>query len=177
MLVEHHEYFRVGYDALAAFVDNLSAFCKRLKWAKLETICSRACLIRLEKSGDVHVRFYTDNFWLQNEADQSKNFVLFRRMLPEETFVDVTFDGRYVDCERKNDVLMIPLSLNAKQEAEIRVEHGKFNGRTVDFRQSRARELRVFIRRYLSECRDNYVDRNLFLKRIGEKARKLFAGM
>jgi hypothetical protein len=175
LLVEHHGYFRAGYDSIAALVDKLNSFCQRLKWTNLESICSRACMIRFAESGDAHLRFYTDNFWMQNNADQPQNFVLFRRLSPKEPFAGVRINGQRGDCYQENEFLIIPLHLNAKQEAEIRVDRGKFDARAVSFRQGPMRDVRVFIRRHLSECRDNYVDRNLFLSRIWANAQNLFS--
>ena len=177
LLVEHHSFFRNGYSALTEFVDKLNSLDRRLEWTSLAKICSRTCLKRVAENGEVHVLFYTDRFWLQNDTDRHKNYLLFRRVLPEDSLTGVKINGQLVDFEQKTEALKIPLFLNTGQAAEVRIERGEFKPVAVSFKQMRMHNAwdRVFIRRLLSEWRDNYLDKNLFLSRMASNARRLFA--
>src|SRR5207248_2798636 len=49
LAVEHHGYFRDGYQSLHAFVQDLSRLDARLEWTTVGNICSQACLTRVAK--------------------------------------------------------------------------------------------------------------------------------
>jgi hypothetical protein len=175
LVVEHHGYFRDGYDALVEIVEKLSALDGRLEWARLGEICSRTCLKRLAENGDIHVKFYTDRFWLRNNADYPQNYLLFRQQLPEEPLKGVTIDGRHVDYNQGVDVLKVPLCLDAGQEVEIQVRSGKFDEPAMSFPRARIHNGRVFVRRLLSEFRDNYMGKSGYLSRMASSTQNLFA--
>ena len=173
LIVEHHGFFRNGYGVLTDFVDKMNSLEKRLEWSGLAEICSRASLKRVDENGDVHVKFYADLFRLQNDTDRPQNYLLFRRVLSEEPLSGVTINGLHVEFEKETDALKIPLSLNARQVAEIRVERGKFDETPMSYRQGRIHNGKVFVRRLLSEFRDNYVDKSPLLNGVVTRARHL----
>jgi hypothetical protein len=175
LLVEHHSFFRDGYEPLTEFVDTLNSLESGLKWANLANICSQTCLKRVAENGDVHVKFYADRFWLQNDTDRRQKYILFRRVVSEEPLTDVTINGRRVECQQENEALKIHLSLNAREAAEIKIERGKFDETAISYRQGRVYNSKVFFRRLLSEFRDNYVDKSPFLNGVANRARDMIA--
>ena len=88
----------------------------------------------------------------------------------------VTVNGHPVDVCQEVDGGKVFLSLGAGQAAEIRIDHGQFEPMAVSGRQDRVYKAKVFIRRSLSEFRDNYLDRSRFLSKSASSARHLFAG-
>lgn len=163
LVVEHHGFFRDGYAPLAEIVNKLYSLDERLQWANLETTCSQACLKKVAEDGSIHVLFFTDRFCLRNETGQPQQYVLFRRALPEEAVKAVTVNGRPVDIGREADVVKTRLSLNHGEAVIIEVGHDGIEPITEPGRQNRMYKAKVFVRRSLSEFRDNYVDTNAFL--------------
>ena len=157
LLVEHHSFFRKGYDALAETIESLHRMEPRLQWTNLATICSRACLKRVAESGEVHVQFFTDRFQLRNEASQPQQYVLFRqRLLGPMT--EVTLNGRLVDVRRNGNGVSVQLKLAAGEVAEIRivdVDRQPEVG-TASPKPRLRYQAGVFVRRRLSELRDNW---------------------
>jgi hypothetical protein len=158
LLVEHHSFFRDGYVKLAEFVGRLNTLEKQLEWTTLAKIISRACLKKVAENGDVHIKFYADGFWLQNDTDRPQNYVLFRRVVPEEPLTRVTINGCHTDSTQEANCLKIRLSLYAGQTAEVRIQRDKVDPVAIPFKQKKIQRARVFIRRRLCEFRDNYVD-------------------
>jgi len=131
-----------------------------------------------EKNGcgrDIHVQFFTDQFRLRNNTGQPQNYVLFRRQLPEEPLKGVTINGDLADYVQEADALRISLSLNQGQAADVKVERGTFDPVSLSLKPERTDNTRVFIRRRLSEFRDNYVDRNRVLSRLASCVRHFLA--
>lgn len=173
LAVEHHGYFRGGYGPLEDFVARVNALDERLEWTNLATICSRGCLTRTAEDGDVYVRFYTSRFWLKNDGTQTRKYVLLRRQTTDGPLPSVTINGSERECQQQDGYLRMSLSLDAGQGAEIRILSGGPD--SADFSQShtRIRKARVWIRRSLSEFRDNFVDTNRVLRGMVSVAREL----
>jgi glycosyltransferase involved in cell wall biosynthesis len=173
LAVEHHGYFRDGYNALETFIARVNALEERLEWTNLATICSCACLTRTSEGGDVYVRFYTNRFWLKNDGTQTRRYILLRRQTPDGPSPSVTINGHGRDYNLEDGNLKIRLSLDAGQAAEIRVLSGGPGSADFSPPQTTIHNARVRIRRALSVFRDNYVDTNRVLSGIVSAARDL----
>ena len=161
LVVEHHGYFRNGYEVVGHFVNRLNELDSRLVWSNLATICSRACLSRVTPNGDVHVRFYTNRFHLTNSGTRTQTYVLFRRRTSEGTLPSVTVNGHRWVREQKANSLTISLSLDAGQMAAIRVfPDVPADDAASAWKPTDIHNAKIFVRRILSEVRDNYVDTN-----------------
>jgi hypothetical protein len=165
LLVEHHGFFREGYEGLAQAVDRLNRLDGRLRWTNLGTICSHACLTRLADNGEVHVLFFTNRFRFRNESDRPKHFTLTRRTSEQERVKGFLINGLPVDIARHNGWIRARILLDAGELAEVEV-HRDQPGMTKTPPPNRLHHARVFVRRRLSEFRDNYLDRSRFLSRI-----------
>jgi peptidoglycan/xylan/chitin deacetylase (PgdA/CDA1 family) len=163
LLVGHHGYFRKGYEGLAEFVDKLNALDGRLEWTNLANICTRACLTKRAERGEIYVRFYTDTFWLQNNARRNRTYVLFRRQVPEKSVTCVTVNGQFADFGQEADWLKIQLALGALESAEIRIEYGGSEQAAITSAPMLMHNIKTLVRRFLSEFRDNYLDTNWLL--------------
>ena len=158
LLVEHHSFFRAGYDALAETIETLHRLEPRLQWANPATVCSRACWKRVAEDGDVHVLFFTDRFELRNETSQPQQYVLIRHGLPESGTV-VSGDGRRLDVRDEGDGVKARLLLGAGEVAEIKIKDGQPKAVSPPYTPCLMYQAGVFMRRSLSEFRDNYLDR------------------
>lgn len=158
LAVQHHGYFRNGYQELEMFVTGVKALDKRIEWANLGELCSRACLTRTARSGDVYVRFYTRRFWFRNNATQTRRYILLRRRMRGGPPPSVAVDGKESDCEEEDGNLRISLSLDPGQTADIQVLPDDFDSFGSSRRQPEVHNPRVWVRRALCEFRDNYLD-------------------
>ncbi|MGB2715281.1 MAG: hypothetical protein WBC51_13945 [Vicinamibacterales bacterium] len=155
--VEHHGYFRDGYDALSTFVDRLNGLDNRLEWTNLATICSRACLTRDAGNGETWVRFFTPRFQLQNPTSTTTKYVLFIRRTDGASRATVTVDGRDWTVDRSGAELRIGIELAAGQGAQIAVSTGA-EALPLPWKGTAIHRMKVGVRRRLGEFRDNYVD-------------------
>jgi hypothetical protein len=177
LLVEHHGFFRNGYETLAEFVERLNSLNGGVEWSNLAKICSSVCLKRVAENGDIHVRFYADQFLLKNDTERPQIYSLFQEIVSGEEITGVRANDRHVRYEMEKGSLKICLSLNPRETAEVVVERSRLGTVALSFRERRMHEarLRIFIRRHLSEYRDNYVEKNRFLRGMVYKGRKLLS--
>jgi len=164
LIVEHHGYFSQGYDALAETIEKVHRLDSRLQWSNPATICSRACWKRVAEDGDVHILFFTDRFELRNETSSPQKYVLIRHGLSEPDTA-VTINGRRVNVRQDGVGLRVQLLLGGGEAAEIRVEGGQPEVVVPHPAPRPMYQVGVFIRRCLSEFRDNYWDMNPFVSR------------
>jgi poly-beta-1,6-N-acetyl-D-glucosamine synthase len=158
LVVEHHGYFRQDTAAIEAFAADLNSLDERLEWTSLATICSRACLTRTTKNGDVCMRFYTNRFQLKNNSTETRKFTLIRQWASKRLPPTVTVNGREGCSEREEGQLRILLSLDAGKTADINVLCSKANFGSTLSEETVVRHAWVSARRLLSEFRDNHVD-------------------
>lgn len=166
LAVEHHSYFRDGYRSLEEFVAGLHALAPRIEWTSLETICSRACQLRALENGDLQVRFYTNQFQLENDTGRNQNYDLFRLLPPDEGLPSVTVEGRQQKCEREANSLKIRISLTPGQAADVRVVAPQADRVESVVSETLAHNVSVGLRRLLCELRDNYIHTNPVVQRF-----------
>ena len=174
LMVEHHTYFRNGYEALGSFVKRLNALDEEVEWGDLATVCSRTCLKKLTANGDVHLRFYTHRFRLTNSETQTRTYLLSRQRTSQGPLPVVTVDGRHWARQQQNGSLEIPLSLHPGQTADIRIlsEHSARTA-ALSWRPTSIHNGKVLVRRLLCEFRDNHVETNWLLGGLLSSAQKL----
>lgn len=176
LLVEHHGYFRNGYAPLTDTVRKINGVEGRIQWGRLSTICSEACLQRRAENGDVHVRFYTDRFQLQNNSRQPQRFLLIRRGMPPAALPNVAIDGSKVQSEFDAGELRFTTELRPGQSVAIQVQCPNKCQSVPQSRRKPVRQAAVFLRRHLSEFRDNYLDRSALASRVTSQVRNRLVG-
>ena len=175
LLVEHHTYFRDGYHLVAECIDKINSLDKRLEWTSLASICTHTCLRRVSSNGDEHVKFFTNRFWIENDSERPKQYVLHRQQSPEDPVTGVTINGRQANYTQAGHCVKIFLPLVSGQGAEVRVQFGDLDMVPAHRGRNATYSARVFVRRCLSEFRDNYVDTNSVLRKIKPVVRYFFA--
>jgi hypothetical protein len=171
LLVEHHGFFRNGYDALAEVVEKLNTMEPRLEWMNLSTLCASACLKRQTENGEILVRFYTKEFTIRNDSEVARKYSLIRPGVADDPVAEIRVNGSPVEFKQEEGIVNAPISLAAGETANVRVSR-----RTPDTEfiwKEKAGQTTVFLRRVLSEFRDNHVDKSPFLSRMASTVRNL----
>jgi hypothetical protein len=174
LLVEHHGYFGDGYAALRDAVRQLDTMQEGLAWDSLGEVCTRACVKRMVPHGEIHIRFYCDRFRYRNDCDQTQACVFCRYFVNGAIPNAVIVNGTATACGYEDGFLRIPHSLTPGQAVEIRIERDRPAPLALPT-VSRPEGARVFLRRKLSEIRDNHVQTNRTLNALASMAGTLLA--
>jgi hypothetical protein len=158
LLVEHHGYFRAGYEALASTVEQVQRFEPEVRWSNLAAACSGACWQRAGERGETWVQFFTDRFGLRNEGKEARDYHLVRRGLGDGRGLTVTVDGERVEVVREEQRVRFRVTLAPGASAAVEVRRASAAPAPAARRPERMHGAKVFLRRSLSEFRDNYVD-------------------
>ena len=171
LVVEHHGYFRNGYRDLREFVKQLNELDERLEWRNLAAVCSRACLQRVGPDAEIQVRFYTNRFQLENRGAKSERFLLIRNWQNGGRLPKTTLNAKAIVPVQKEDCLTIAVSLQPGETANIKVvPDDRDRTLPVTWKSMKGQSAKVFVRRILSEFRDNHLETNRFLSGLVTKA-------
>jgi hypothetical protein len=165
-LVEHHGFFRNGCDALATTVARLRRIEPAIKWMSPAAACRRACLRRVAEDRVTEVKFFTDRFTLQNDSAARQTVRLVRFASSGGSVNSVLIDDKSVDLQRNANGIRMECSVEAGGQAGVNIEFARERDAGGLARPvARSYQAKVFVRRILSEFRDNYLDRARSLKR------------
>jgi len=159
LLVEHHGYFRHGYEEIADFASRVNALDERISWHGLGYVLDRASLSKTGPGPDLHMKLYAHNAWIAGETEQERLYRISKADANNLRVQAVTLSGKPVPFTRDGDTLT--LSLRPAKGASSRIEIAFENpwGES-DIKYRLLEYMKVFARRHLTEIRDNYVSRS-----------------
>jgi hypothetical protein len=171
LAVEHHGFFRHGYQPLEEFVERLHEIEPQLQWTNLGTICTRAFVKRHVSEREIHVRFFTSRFTFTNCGAHTCEFVLCRRLSEDTASPVVTVNGRERECRILDGQLRITVCLKPNETVAVNLESPHTPLVESSWERTSVYNARVWIRRHLCEIRDDFIQTNRTLRAIAAKRR------
>lgn len=167
LIVEHHQYLADGCKKLEEFVGELHRCEPGLSWPTLSSQLTRSCMMRRLSDDSFNVRFFTSRFQFKN-AQASKCRFLLEKDEPDVSIIrKVLVDGESVTYKSSESVIQLEVEAGAGDRKVIEIlDHprrsmpAKRSGVTYSFG--------VFVRRGLSEFRDNALSRHPVLLRAAK---------
>jgi len=173
LLVEHHGYFKAGYEPLASFVRNINRLADGLAWVPLGQALTAHALFRPLGPGRYAARFFTPAFQLRNPAAIRASFLLEKSEM--EGAVDhVAINGRRVDFTVRSGVLACEAELGPGEACRVKVAYHETP--TTSCTLSLRYRGSAAARRYLSEIRDNYLARSERLLSLATRLKNVAQG-
>lgn len=159
-IVEHHDYFRHGYASLQEFLRMLQSMEPQLEWGSLHQCCTRAHLIRKRKDEVREVRYFTNKFTLTNSSDTTKTYELINEGASPTAKRVAFIDGEPLKSATQGDDRgAVCLELRPGESAVVSLEESCLDPRNYNRRASSLEATRFFVRRFLSDVRDDYVSK------------------
>jgi hypothetical protein len=165
LLVEHHHYFYDGCKHLEEFVTALRNLEPALTWPTLCSQLTRTCIMRVLSSDSVGVQFFTRRFRLENTDENRRRFRLAKYEPDASAIRGVLADGISVPFVCDDNQLELELEVDPGQSQDIEVLDYPPPPRCVP-RTGLLYSTGVFVRRALSEFRDNTLSRHPNLLRL-----------
>ncbi len=172
MIVEHHEVFQ-SPESLLEVVANINSLVPDIRWANLTTIVSNSFLARREDDRTIHVRPYAELVQVSNDSSSSKDYLIEWPDSFEGSSVESiveTGTGR-TEQEINQLGLRIAAEIAPNSFRTFSLVHRDVfpSGKSLGYR----RHARAFVRRRLSEIRDNYLSKNHRLLRFAKTMQRL----
>jgi hypothetical protein len=158
LIVEHHQDFE-DEERLIALVEQISSAVPEIQWSSLATVTSQSLLYRRAPDGLQEFRAYAGTVKIPIDASADRCCsVEWRVSMDPAEIAGVAANGRPCSFERIEGSLRTTIELSAGQSVTLAVIHapGDPDQRTLDLRW----KAKAFLRRRLSEFRDNYLYRN-----------------
>jgi hypothetical protein len=171
LVVEHHEYFRDGCEALEKFVEGLYHIEPALSWPTLTAQLTRSCLQRTLSDGSTEVQFFTKKFQLAGDGWGSGRLLLSKHEPDSALIQAVLVDGTSVPYSIKNGFLKLELQADPTQVRNIEIVD-QSQPRWQDSEFGITHNAGVLLRRGLSEFRDTTLARHAGLLSIAQRIAK-----
>jgi hypothetical protein len=168
LIVEHHGYFKNGYDEVGDFMRRLNALEPRLSWEPLgQALCGTA-LYKKTGAATAQVRFHTHRVTLRNPFPARTTFSFSLRLSSTTSRAPLIRSEARIAYQLDGDVLSGEFELAAGAETTLEVisSHEHHVPRPAPGLRYGAS---VAARRYLSEFRDKYLARNERLLALSRK--------
>jgi hypothetical protein len=169
---EHHDTFE-NPNYLVEGVDRINAVSRDIVWSNLETAVSKSFLRRRSEDGTVHIQAYSSTVAIANNSESVERYCVewdrqdqsaaFEQVLCERTAcpkVDVKDEGISAVTE------LAPHTLK-QFSAVFRNPDMTLGSLGIGW------DTKAFVRRRLSEVRDNYLSRNRHVLRLAKSAKSL----
>jgi hypothetical protein len=168
ILVEHHGFFKDQHRALKEFVGQLDATCPTVQWSGLNALVCRTFQRRRVTPDTFEIRFFTDQFLLENPDPESRMFRFRRRFSGSASIESVTVDDIEISFTKEGEFLCFEARLNGSASASVHVHRcGSQNrgGASLGWKY----KMGVAMRRFLSEFRDDWLARNQTFLRLANR--------
>jgi hypothetical protein len=172
-IVEHHDVFRRA-ESLAEVASMINSIAPEIHWSNLETAVMNSALKRRTPDGLFNVRAYSGTVRITNDGDSIERFSVEWSRAGQCSFVEqVLRDGAPDDSFAVDDSgIGLSVDMAPRSSQTLSVMYGnEFSG----FRRLGLQwEAKAFLRRRLSEVRDNYVSKNQHLLTIAKTLQRRF---
>jgi hypothetical protein len=159
LIVEHHAIFK-DPEALAELVNRANAFVPEIQWSSLRTAIENSWLGRRAEDGEMEVRIFSKTSRISNATATPQRYAV---EWPERGAPDIEkieLDGAICKYARGDDgSARFPLTLAPGESRLVSVVHENKFG-ISDANTTFGWAAKAFMRRRLSEIRDNHLSRN-----------------
>jgi len=170
LIVTHHGDFHAGMQGFMSRVESLNGLEPRLRWTNLENGIAGTYSVRRNVDQTMDVRLFGSRGDLQFEVEHEQ--VHFTKAEPvSDADLEVRWNQETIASQRRDGELTFTARVVTGRPMTVEVKPVP-SAESIPVRQSAKYRLKVAARRYLSEFRDNYVDRSPRIRAGIASARK-----
>ncbi len=177
ILVEHHDFFKRGYETIERYAHIINALEPRIVWTDLEDLCTSACLIRETDGLALHVRVFGPVSKIRNCRGQRKLFCVEKRVQPEGIVQMVMWKGIEKCFETHGGTIQCYVELDPWEEGDLAFRYICDKAAKTVVLPTASDRIKVFLRRHLCELRDNYLSKSGFLNHLAKVGKKILPRM
>jgi hypothetical protein len=159
LFVEHHRCFKDGYETIGRFMAQVHGISPGLRWVSLEEALQLTYLQKDIDAGKTECKLFATRQSVRNATTRERVFEMVRADDGGVPIQGVTVDGRSHQYKMDGNQLRLSVAIPPNGTAEVAV-HYQRGSVAKTLRTSLRESMRVYIRRHLSEVRDNYIARN-----------------
>ncbi len=155
IVVIHHDFCRDGYGRLVEFIDKLNALKCPLSWRSLGEVVKRSCRQRELSTEVVEVEMYGTELRVKNRSEKQKRFIITRRESDPSAIKEIRAESDQIAWHFSDDRIALEIELNPGESRTVGIRFRDLSG-NGQYRENAGYKVKTWLRRYLSEARDNY---------------------
>jgi len=170
LVVEHHTFFRHGYEQMRALVQDLANLNLDLRWMPLGQTVNSTCVVKRIAEDQYAVRHFTSRLRVKNPLHKDV-VLLFEKPEGSDRVEGVWMGGKRVPFDVESGVLRYQCTARPEEDLTISISyrHPHRPHRKVTWKYRCA----ASTRRLLSDLRDNWLAKNEGILRLAEKIKSV----
>jgi hypothetical protein len=165
LLVEHHTYFKNGYNKIKECVTQINSLSTDLQWTNLEYLIRNTYLQRTISNDQVECKIFTNHQVIFNQDVIEKKYIIRKHEDGVVPIKNVSVNGKDYPYRIEDDNLSICVNIPRESSIEIIIDYDNIHQYEREERNLRS-DIKVYMRRYLSEFRDNYMQKDEALLKL-----------
>jgi hypothetical protein len=158
LIVEHHDVFQHP-ELLVEIAARINSAASEINWSNLATVAGNSTLRRTAPDGTHHVRGYSGMVTVSNTSRSTRRYSIEWSGCESDSIEQVLVDAAPISEFELNDG-WLRASVDVAAGASRMIALVRRNGHATIRNLGLRRKARAFIRRRLSEVRDNYLSKN-----------------
>jgi len=171
LLVEHHNYFKNGYDKIHKCVTQINSLSTNLQWTNLTDLISNTYLQRAISDDKMDCQIFANHQIIHNESFIERLYIIQKHEYGKVPIKNVLVNGKSYPYTIEDNHLILCVYISPDDSIEIIINYENEYGYDREVRSMKS-YARVYMRRFLSEFRDNYIQRNEGLLKCLYKIKK-----
>jgi hypothetical protein len=173
LIGEHHDLLR-NPELLVEIAAKVNSIAPEIRWTNLATVVRNSILTRRTPDGTHHVRAYSGTVRISNDSGSNKRYSIewgdsWNKAAIEQVLVDGA-PGRRFEIDDAEIRLSVDLAPGSSQALSLAYRNVDTTVRSLSVRWN----VQAFLRRRLSEVRDNYLSKNQRLLAIAKALQRCF---
>jgi len=172
LIVEHHDCFRGGYSDIAGFIRSVIKLDENIEWRGLAHIAQNSYLERDAGDGEKEIKLFSNRCVFNNSSPVRQHYTITKEEWGAVPIRRVLIDGENVSYDRHGRSISMVTTIPPENGVELQIEYEDLygdGGTTEIVREPSA----IWLRRYLSEFRDNYVSKSDIMTSIANKVTRI----
>ncbi|MCK5509051.1 MAG: hypothetical protein KAI50_11110, partial [Desulfobacterales bacterium] len=171
-IVEHHDYFKDGYDKIKEFIRSINLLQENIHWDGLREIIKRSYLEKKGLDETNHIKMYANECEIKNTFETYNKYFIKKKECSEVPVSSVTMNRKGIPYILEDQCLKLTIEVPPKTTANLKITYKDIYPYVTE-KDTLKEQTKVWIRRHLSELRDNYISKNKLLLSISKKAIQL----
>jgi hypothetical protein len=171
LLVEHHNYFKDGYGAIRAFITHINSLSQRLHWTSLRELLSNTYLQRRIAQDIIECKIFTNHQVIHNPEPIARRYIILKHEDEETSIKHVFVDGMKYSSDITDNHIRLCVDIPPQSSVVVTIDYSNLHEYHREV-QNLKRNAKVYLRRYLSEFRDNYLYRHDWLLSLVHRVKK-----
>jgi hypothetical protein len=159
LIVEHHNYFKGGYEDVRKFMIQINSLSNRLYWMDLDEIITNTYLKRCVSHDTIECKILSNHQIIHNLEKSWKMYTLLKyedNIIPLKS---ASVNGRKYPITVEDNQFRLCIEVPPNSVVEVTMDYGN-TYQHVKKAESLGRNVKIYLRRHLSEVRDNYLCRH-----------------